>query len=200
MMREETFTALFNELQNPLYTYLIRMAGSREVAEELMQETFYRAMVSLKSSDLQYARAWLYKVARHLYVDWLRKHTIEKRLLENMEQVSDGISRLGNPEEAWQRKDTQDKIAWVMKRLPERMRTLIYLREIEDFSYQELAETMEMNMNQIKVNRGMEMEHRKALNGSRKGRQQVPSLYSPLLLARGLVREGLCLISSLFAN
>ncbi len=41
---------------------------------------------------------------------------------------------------------------------------------------------------------------RKALNGSRKGRQQVPSLYSPLLLGRGLVREGLCLISSLFAN
>lgn len=38
-----------------------------------------------------------------------------------------------------------------MQQLPERMRTILYLREIEEFSYQELAETLAMSLDQVKV-------------------------------------------------
>ncbi|WP_208918573.1 RNA polymerase sigma factor [Paenibacillus uliginis] len=68
-MRSDLYTELFKTYQSSLYLYLYRMCGSKETAEELVQETFYRAMVSMKTEHREYARAWLYKVARHLFID-----------------------------------------------------------------------------------------------------------------------------------
>lgn len=56
-MKRETWADLFAAYQNPLYRYLYRMCGSREVAEELLQETFYRAMLSFTLRDAKAVRA-----------------------------------------------------------------------------------------------------------------------------------------------
>ncbi len=42
-MRQDDFAVLFRQHQQPLYRYLYRMSSSKEMAEELLQETFYRA-------------------------------------------------------------------------------------------------------------------------------------------------------------
>ena len=150
-MQKETFQALFSEYQEPLFTYLYRMCYSKETAEELVQETFYRAMVSLRPKDMRYARAWLHKVARNLYIDWLRRRVAEQKMIHSVEQSTPAISSWGIPEEYLKKHEDQQKIIWVMQQLPERMKTILYLREIEEFSYQELAEAMDMEMAQVKV-------------------------------------------------
>ncbi|MBP1990863.1 RNA polymerase sigma factor [Paenibacillus eucommiae] len=151
-VKEDTYAELFRTFQPSLYLYLYRMCGTREVAEELLQETFYRAMLSLRLEDTKMARAWLYKVARHLFVDWLRKQNAEKNMFEAVEQRSSGISTLGRPEEALRMLEEKRKITDVMKKLPEHYRTLLYLREMEGFTYQELVATLEITMSQVKVN------------------------------------------------
>ncbi|GED69257.1 RNA polymerase subunit sigma [Brevibacillus reuszeri] len=150
-MKAQTWSELFAEYQYPLYRYLFRMCGSREIAEELLQETFYRAMLSLSIQEARQVRAWLYKVARNLYIDWLRKQTSEQNMLENIRRLIPVASRTYEPEMVYRQKEEKEKVAWVMQQLPERMRTILYLREIEDFTYQELATTLELSMDQVKV-------------------------------------------------
>lgn len=150
-MKAQLWSEWFAEYQQPLYRYLYRMCGSREVAEELLQETFYRAMLSLSIQDARQARAWLYKVARLLYIDWLRKQTSEKSMLENIRRLFSASSRTYEPETMYRQKEDKQRAEWILQQLPERMRTILYLREIEEFSYQELAETLAMSLDQVKV-------------------------------------------------
>ncbi|MGM0714816.1 hypothetical protein ACWKW1_24225 [Brevibacillus parabrevis] len=56
----------------------------REIAEKWLQETCYRAMLSLSIQAARQAQAWGCKAARHLYMDWLRKKTTEKSRRENL--------------------------------------------------------------------------------------------------------------------
>lgn len=150
-MKAQSWSELFADYQYPLYRYLFRMCGSREVAEELLQETFYRAMLSLSIQDARQVRAWLYKVARNLYVDWLRRQTSEQKMLENIKRLIPAASHTYEPEVALRQKEDKEKVEWVMQQLPERMRTILYLREIEDFSYQELGATLDLSLDQVKV-------------------------------------------------
>ncbi|KZE52255.1 RNA polymerase subunit sigma-24 [Brevibacillus parabrevis] len=150
-MKAQLWSEWFAQYQHPLYRYLYRMCGSREIAEELLQETFYRAMLSLSIQDARQARAWLYKVARNLYIDWLRKKTSEKSMLENLRRLFSPSSRSYEPEAVYRQKEDKERVEWILQQLPERMRTILYLRQVEEFSYQELAATLDMSMDQVKV-------------------------------------------------
>ncbi|MCQ6561970.1 RNA polymerase sigma factor [Paenibacillus mendelii] len=151
-MNHHTFTELFKAYQPPLYRYLYRTCGSKEAAEELLQETFYRAMLSLRLEDTRLIRAWLYKVARNLMIDWMRRRGKEAEMLRQVELQSTGMSSYPMPEEAYRQELSRSSIAAIMGQLPEHYRTILYLREIEGFSYLELAELLDISLSQVKVN------------------------------------------------
>ncbi|MFD1039950.1 RNA polymerase sigma factor [Virgibacillus byunsanensis] len=142
---------MFEQYQLPLYRYLLQMSRNEQIAEELLQETFYRAMVSLQVKDMIQARAWLFKVARNLFIDWTRKSKSEQQMIEQIQIKHESISNLGNPELQFEKKTRQQELEAVMKQLPERMRTIIYLREIQGFTYKELTTAMNLTESQVKV-------------------------------------------------
>lgn len=168
-MERDSFTKLFRMVQPSLYRYLYRMCGSKESAEELLQETFYRAMLSLQLDDTKMARAWLYRVARNLFIDWLRKQKVEARMMQHIEYEATGISPYPTPEEALQAQEKRRNLSEVMNALPERYRTILYLREIEGFSYQELAGTLDISIDQVKVNLHRSRHKFKELASAQKG-------------------------------
>ncbi len=98
-MQKQTFTELFEQFQLPLYRYLLKMTRDKQVAEELLQETFYRAMISLKVKNMTQAKAWLFKVARNLYIDRTRKRKSEQQMVERMKAEQIHTSGLGNPDQ-----------------------------------------------------------------------------------------------------
>ncbi|GAA3404411.1 RNA polymerase sigma factor [Paenibacillus hodogayensis] len=151
-MKNETYAELFRSYHQALYRYLYRMCGSKETAEELLQETFYRSMLSLRTEHLNMARAWLYKVARHLYIDWYRRHHTEQQAMQKLEKQASGISSLGSPEKALEEKEQLQRMERVLLCLPEQYRTIVYLREVDGFSYAELAELLGLSVDQVKVN------------------------------------------------
>ena len=70
-MRNRTnyLEALYRQYVKPLYFYLLKLCGSAEVAEDLTQETFVRATIYLNTYEDEQAGAWLFKVARNVYLD-----------------------------------------------------------------------------------------------------------------------------------
>lgn len=151
-VKKETYAHLFESHHQALYRYLYRMCGSRETAEELLQETFCRCMLSLRKEHLTMARAWLYKVARHLYIDWYRRRKTERKALMDYEEHTTAVSVIGLPEPELAKKEQWLRIERILLRLPEQYRSIVYLREVDGFSYAELAEMLELSAEQVKVN------------------------------------------------
>ncbi|RYG74377.1 sigma-70 family RNA polymerase sigma factor [Lentibacillus lipolyticus] len=150
-LQKQTFRTLFEQFQHPLYRYLLQMSRNKQVAEELLQETFYRAMVSLRVDDVTQAKAWLFKVARNLYIDRTRKRKSEQRMIEQIQAESLHTSGLGDPEQHIDNLSKREHIENVFSRLPERMRTILYLREVQEFSYKEVAAAMNLTEGQVKT-------------------------------------------------
>lgn len=68
-MQKHLLRQLYVKYQKEIYLYLLSLCRNREVAEDLVQETFLKALLSLKDEHTN-MRAWLYTVARNLYFNY----------------------------------------------------------------------------------------------------------------------------------
>lgn len=70
------WSAVYSEHAATLVTFLTKLTGDREVATELMQETFVRAIGAGGEQDLASARAWVFRIAGNLARDYLRRRAL----------------------------------------------------------------------------------------------------------------------------
>jgi RNA polymerase sigma-70 factor, ECF subfamily len=176
---ESAFEELVRRHQQRIFGLVNGILRRREDVEDVVQQVFLKAYVSLKRFDMRAAfSTWLYKIAVNECWDYLRKKKVRPLAYESdlsEEQVSrlDGIvSAERPPESPSERAEVKEMLEWLLEKLPEQDRELLVLKEIEGFSVQELAEILDLNVNTIKVRlfraRGRLMDvYRRRLGGSR---------------------------------
>ena len=132
-MIQDLYERHFEELRR----YCLQLSRSGDVAFDLVQETFLKALEReelLLSLSPEQQRAWLYKAARNLFLDGVRRSALLQRkqnlLLDEGEQMESGFSR------------TETEL--LLLRLPAEDRTLFRLRYLEGYSAVELAEMFNM--------------------------------------------------------
>ena len=132
-MIQDLYERHFEELRR----YCLQLSRSGDVAFDLVQETFLKALEReelLLSLSPEQQRAWLYKAARNLFLDGVRRSALLQRkqnlLLDEEEQIESGFSR------------TETEL--LLLRLPAEDRTLFRLRYLEGYSAVELAEMFDM--------------------------------------------------------
>jgi RNA polymerase sigma-70 factor (ECF subfamily) len=126
---------------------IYRMCGNAHIAEDAAQETFIQAWLHLPSFRPQTSlRNWLYRIAVNAAMDMLRK---EKRILPGaLEDLNLSDPQPGPEVVAFQ----EERTALIQKAilsLPEACRAVLVLREYEGFSYQEIAEALEIPMGTV---------------------------------------------------
>ncbi|WP_318246265.1 sigma-70 family RNA polymerase sigma factor [Bacillus sp. PS06] len=164
--RNEKLDDIYRRYAESLYYYLLRLSGSPTVAEELVQETFFRATVSLHFYKHEEVRPWLYKVARNTYLDeWRKRKRWNWVPFFEKEEMH---SPYGLPLEEALNRETERELKELLDILPENYRTIIYLREFADFSYQEIQETMELTESQVKVTLHRARKRLQQLSGERR--------------------------------
>jgi RNA polymerase sigma factor (SigM family) len=151
--RRNELDKLYRKYTKPLYYFLLKLSGSHQLAEDLTQETFVRATVSLSFYQQEDVRAWLFKVARNAYLDEWRRRQRRKWVpfayyLFSGEEM---VSPYGLPEDEAIKEETSSDLQELMTYLPEQYRTILYLREVEQFSYQEIGEALDLSESQVKV-------------------------------------------------
>jgi RNA polymerase sigma-70 factor (ECF subfamily) len=146
---EATFDALFLTHYQPIFRLLYRIAGTREEAEDLAQETFLRLHRSpelWKGLQLEprghNVRAWLYRVATNLAYNALRSQQRRTRREDVVigQTLSAGRSE-PDPVEAVEREDERAAVRRTLAALPERQAQLLLMRH-SGLSYRELAEAL----------------------------------------------------------
>ena len=144
---------IYRKYSKQLYYFLLQLSGSPYTAEDLVQETFLKATISLQFYKEEQVKAWLFKVARHAYLDLWRKNKrwdwipFSDRIIQKKEMYSP----YGLPEDEAITQELQKDMQKAFAYLPENYRTIIYMREVEGLTYEELAEVMDLNINQVKI-------------------------------------------------
>ena len=121
---------------------IYRMCGDVQVAEEAAQETFMQAWLHLSSYRPGTSlRNWLYRIAFNAAMDILRK---EKRIVPNAIEDLPLTDSHPGPESAFSRSERTAVIQNAILSLPDASRAVLVLREYEEMSYHEIADTLDI--------------------------------------------------------
>lgn len=92
-MDKEILKLLYEKYRREIYLYLFSLCHNQEVAEDLMQETFLKAILSLADNHGN-MRAWMYMVARNLYFNYAKREKRYCRLDETLHNRQNGMGEL----------------------------------------------------------------------------------------------------------
>lgn len=129
------FEKLFNENREFIFKYLMKMTRDDSLAEELTQETFFRAYMnyaSLRSKEK--VSVWLCQIAKNTYYAWYNEQK-KKDSFDNLETISDGE----NIEEAFVQKELSKKALLCLHELEEPYKEVFMLSVFGGFSLKDIS-------------------------------------------------------------
>jgi len=149
-MTMKDFTRQVTPIKNRLFRFAMRMMDNATEAEDVVQEVLIKLWNGRgELSNIKNLEAWSIRLTRNLSVDKMRsKHAKTADLDEQFDAVSDAQ----NPAQYAESKDTLQQIHQLIQSLPEKQRLVLQLRDIEELSYKEIMEILDLSMNQVKVN------------------------------------------------
>ena len=136
----------YQENVNDLYRYLFSLSKDHFIAEDLVQEAFYRAYLHLEDYEISNIRAWLFKVAYHAFIDFKRKN---KRLVIQ-EQMEERNFSKETPEKRLLEKESFQLLLNDIHTLREQERHVLLLCDLHQLAYNEAAEILDMKLNTLK--------------------------------------------------
>ena len=156
-LRHEKFQKEMVPYMDMLYNYAFYLSNDREQAKDLLQETFLKAYrFSDKFESGTNAKAWLYRIMKNTYINEYRRTHRLPEIVEFNEQISsyqmtgrDG----GADNDLRAMLDTQmfdDDINGALSALPEKFKSIIVLRDIEELPYEEIAEVLEIPIGTVR--------------------------------------------------
>lgn len=147
-MDSHTLDSIYQQYMPDVYRYLFSLCRDHHTAEDLVQETFYRAYLHLDACRDDRVKPWLFRVAYHVFIDRLRK---EKR---NTVREADFFSRLPDrdtPENRLLLRERREELGERIARLPERQKQAVLLHDVSGLSYREAADIMEISLPLFKI-------------------------------------------------
>lgn len=143
--RDERRMSQFIDLtQQKLFEFCFYLTGHRQLAEDLSQEAYLKAFVSVKKlKDRTKVIAWLKQIARNMHIDHLRSASRSKPHLSFEKEGGELEAPQGVPEEAM-------AVIAVLQKLEEGDRELLVLIDIQGYSYQEASDILDVPEGTIK--------------------------------------------------
>lgn len=151
----ERFEALVGRHLDGLYGTALRLTRNRTTAEDLIQDTFLKAWRSFRTfQEGTNARAWLYKILMNAYIDSYRRAARAPEVVDQEDvgdfylyakaQDSEELKRAGDPEEILLSKIMDADVKEALEQVPEPFRAPVILADLQDFSYREIADILDI--------------------------------------------------------
>lgn len=156
---QHAWDAIVRRYWRRVFNIAYKFVGRHEEAEDLSQEVFLKLYKALGTFDRRANfQTWLTSISRNLCIDHYRSVRRERELVDrNVDTANlspaakgpDAFSRL-------QRLDRRELLRRGMLALPDTLRAAVLMRDIQDFSYQEIAERLNLPEGTVKsrINRG----------------------------------------------
>lgn len=158
---QDAFAAIVRTYQQRLYNYLYRFTHNREDCEDLVSDTLFQAYSQLHTCrDLLKFRAWLFRIAHNLGINFWRKKARERNATTRLENLAYEIVARGNSqEEESLSKEDGLLVERALGELPAHYRSALLLYYYEDFSYKEMTGVLGIPLSLVKTHlfRGRKM-------------------------------------------
>ena len=160
--RDAAYRELIRRYERPVFSLIYRMVRDRELAEDLTQETFVKALNAIESYRPEFKfSSWIFKIANNAAIDQLRRRELNTLSLDgspNAEtadaveatalQVSD---RNETPREELEARELGGAIEIAIAGLRPEYRACILLRHVEGRPYEEIAEMLSLPLGTVKT-------------------------------------------------
>ncbi len=160
----EAFDDLVGLYTPQVYNVALRITGSREEAEDCVQEAFLRAFSALRGFRGEAAfSTWLYRVAVNAANDAARRRARQPLSASDLSDASSDdappdLDRVGHshaspanqPEEAVLQRQRRQIVLWAIRRLPEKHRSVILLYDLQGMSYDQIARITNTRVGTVK--------------------------------------------------
>ncbi len=151
--------SLVDRHKDGLVNYLARLAGSRDGAEDLAQETFLRLLErSAGYRERGQLRAYLYRIGTNLYRTRERRQRRWRLVVPRLTAVEHRVAP-ADQDARLLRRELAERLAGAIRELPLRYRVPVVLRDVEDWSYEEIAQLVGCRGGTVKsrIHRGRQL-------------------------------------------
>jgi RNA polymerase sigma-70 factor (ECF subfamily) len=149
-MNLEDFETRVLPAKNKLFRFALRLLGSSEEAKDVVQETMIKVWNGRDMAEVQNMEAWCMRITKNLSLDKLRSR--QRKSTGSIDERFDMVHESLSPHEKTEIQESMKRIDELMATLPDKQRQVMHLRDIEGYSYNEICEVLELDMNQVKVN------------------------------------------------
>ncbi len=156
----DEFARMVDVFSGPLYRLALKMLGSPQDAEDVLQNTFIKALQNLKTFEGRSSLStWLYRIAVNEALMLLRKQKPEVSLTDTLPEDSEDTDYAPVeftdwcclPEEEFLTTESRQALDTSIRRLPETLRVVFLLRDIEGLSIQETSEALGLTETAVKT-------------------------------------------------
>ncbi len=137
--------------KNKLFRFAFRLLGSSEEAKDVVQDVMIKVWNGREQmAEIQNMEAWCMRITKNLSLDRLRMK--QRRATGPLEDGVEIRQESLTPHERVEVHEHMQRINQFISALPEKQRQVIHLRDVEGYSYNEICDILELDMNQVKVN------------------------------------------------
>ena len=154
------FDEVVSRFKNKVYSYILRMVGSEQDAEDITQEVFIRMYTSLASFRSQASlNTWLFRIASNLCIDHYRRGKKHQNVAYSLDEPIDGDDSAQtrelpdttyDPYRLLEQGEMSTQIEQALAKMPEKLRSVILLHDIEGLQYDEIAQVVGCPLGTVK--------------------------------------------------
>ena len=145
-----------------IYNLAYRFTGRVDEAEDLTQEIFLKLFRTLNSYREESGAlvTWMVRVGRNHIIDHYRKFKTERSQTDSLEveyeKAEENPARYASPAQALEQRELSERVHRALLRLSVDLREAVILRDLEEFTYEEIAEMLKAPVGTVKsrINRG----------------------------------------------
>jgi RNA polymerase sigma-70 factor (ECF subfamily) len=140
------FAGLYEKYKNRVFGFLLRMTGDREIAEDLLQETFFAALRNAEQFDRSRSfLSWLFGIAHKRTIDYFRHAKVET----DHKQDAEGAigSKIDAPDQQLSNQSLRKLINESVEQLDPLQKEVFLLRELGGVAFKEIANIMDCPIN-----------------------------------------------------
>ena len=155
-----------------LYGAAMRLTRSPADAEDLVQETYLKAFrFSSQFERGSNLKSWLHTILHNTFLN-MRRHAVRDPVAvdsEVVERSSSDVNRVPTPEQILLRETLDADLQAAIDSLPDKFRQAVWLRDVEEFSYAEIADMLKIAKGTVmsRISRGRRMLHDKLVGEKR---------------------------------
>jgi RNA polymerase sigma-70 factor (ECF subfamily) len=160
--QEAAYRELIRRYERPVFALIFRMVRDRELAEDLAQETFVKALNAIESYRPEFKfSSWIFKIANNAAIDHLRRRELDTLSLDGSphaatpEAIKATALQIGakqeSPLDVVEAKELGGAIEEAIGRLRPEYRSCILLRHVEGRAYEEIAEILNLPLGTVKT-------------------------------------------------